>query len=439
MNKKSPSPRAKAPERAAVKVIEASIAAEDAALELKAPVALVPKLRFPEFREQTIRSLYLGEVTEECTKRRGKNGIQIPIKGVSKFDGIVPMEERLIGKDIARYKLVMPGCFAYNPMRINIGSIARWNGDGEVLVSPDYIVFRCLNINGFGISADYLDQFRASIQWERFLTGNGDGGVRIRIYYKDLAQLPMCLPQLSEQQRIADCLTSLDELIAAQGRKLDALKTHKSGLMQQLFPREGETVPSLRFPEFQDAGEWEVKKLCALVELVSGVHLSPEQYGKEGKVPYFTGPSDFTNTLRSITKRTNNSLSLAKHDDTLITVKGSGVGEIFYLTLSCVAIGRQLMAVRAVDASSRFIFQLLLTKRRRFADFAAGNLIPGLSRGDILDLEASFPSISEQQRIAECLSSLDELVAAEAEKMEALKMHKKGLMQQLFPTMEESL
>ena len=61
----------------------------------------------------------------------------------------------------------------------------------------------------------------------------------------------------AEQQKIAECLSSVDELMAAQARKVDALKTHKKGLMQQLFPREGETQPRLRFPEFQNAGEWE--------------------------------------------------------------------------------------------------------------------------------------------------------------------------------------
>ena len=192
-------------------------------------------------------------------------------------------------------------------------------------------------------------------------------------------------------------------------------------------------VPKLRFPEFRGAEAWKVKKLSSSVQLVSGMHLSPEQYGKEGAVPYFTGPSDFTNKIEAITKRTSDSASLAKEDDTLITVKGSGVGEIWYLTLSSVAMGRQLMAVRAIDASSGFVFQFLLTKRRRFEDLAAGNLIPGLARGDILDLEAPFPLLPEQQKIAECLSSVDELMAAQARKVDALKTHKKGLMQQLFP------
>ena len=205
-------------------------------------------------------------------------------------------------------------------------------------------------------------------------------------------------------------------------------------------PRESEKedgnpalVPRLRFPEFREVEGWKTMKLASLVQLVSGVHLSPGQYSGVGLVPYFTGPSDFTNRTQDIAKRTSDSTNLAIENDTLITVKGSGVGEIWYLTMPSVAIGRQLMALRSIDASSRFIFQFLLTQRRRFEDLAAGNLIPGLSRGDILDLESAFPSLPEQRKIASCLSSLDELMVAQGRKVAALRTHKKGLMQQLFP------
>ena len=192
-------------------------------------------------------------------------------------------------------------------------------------------------------------------------------------------------------------------------------------------------VPRLRFPEFRGAERWRIEKLSTSVQLVSGMHLSPEQYGKEGSAPYFTGPSDFTNEADAVTKRTSDSTSLAKECDTLITVKGSGVGELWFLSLPLVAMGRQLMAVRSVDAASGFVFQFLQTQRQRFEDLAAGNLIPGLSRGDILDLEAPFPQRPEQQKIAECLRSVDEMIAAQRRKVDAFKTHTKGLMQQLFP------
>jgi len=130
-----------------------------------------PRLRFPEFVGETLREIQLGDVTAECTTRNGKSLTPAPIMGVSKTEGIVPMEVRLIGKDLSRYKRLEADWFAYNPMRLNIGSIARWKGEREVLVSPDYVVFRCLNEGDSAINPAYLEHFRGSDQWEDFVTG----------------------------------------------------------------------------------------------------------------------------------------------------------------------------------------------------------------------------------------------------------------------------
>ena len=92
------------------------------------------------------------------------------------------------------------------------------------------------------------------------------------------------------------------------------------------------------------------------------------------------------------------------------------------------------MAIRVKDYSSEFVFQFLLTKKKLFEVLGSGNLIPGLSRKDILDLSINLPSPKEQQRIAELLSAIDEQISTQAEALAALKVHKKGLMQQLFPS-----
>ena len=178
-------------------------------------------------------------------------------------------------------------------------------------------------------------------------------------------------------------------------------------------------APKLRFPKFEGAGDWEEKRLSSLVELVSGVHLAPDMYSTTGEVPYFTGPSDFTDAIQCVAKWTAESVNIAKQHDTLITVKGSGVGEIWYLTLPSIAMGRQLMAVRTEVGDRRFIYQFLSTRRAQFEALASGNLIPGLSRGDILGMAAYFPSRDEQQKIADCLGSLDDLIVAEGRKLEA--------------------
>src|SRR5690606_21498558 len=114
-------------------------------------------------------------------------------------------------------------------------------------------------------------------------------------------QLPLP-PSEGEQQKIADCLGSLDDLIAAHSRKLAALQDHKKGLLQQLFPTEGQTTPKLRSPGFE--GEWAEKRIRKCVKLISGVHLPPEGYGSTGSLPYFTGPSDFTDSVDCVKKWT---------------------------------------------------------------------------------------------------------------------------------------
>jgi type I restriction enzyme S subunit len=241
---------------------------------------VVPKLRFPEFVGHPLQDVRLADATAESTERNGAGQATSQIMGVSKVEGIVPMEERIVAADTTRYKFVRKDWFAYNPMRLNIGSIARWQGDDDILVSPDYVVFKCKGAGPHRLDPVYLDHFRRSDAWEEFVSEKGDGSVRVRIYYKDLAHLQLALPSFPEQQKVADCLDSADALIAAQGRKVETLKAHKKGLMQQLFPRECETKPRLRFPEFEESGEWR------FVELGNLLKASPDYGVSAAAVPY---------------------------------------------------------------------------------------------------------------------------------------------------------
>ncbi|MFW8644394.1 hypothetical protein ACOJBO_25625 [Rhizobium beringeri] len=170
--------------------------------------AFVPKLRFPEFIGHAVQELQLVDVTTESTERNAAGPVSSQVMGVSKVEGIVPMEAHIISADIARYKIVRKDWFAYNPMRLNIGSIARWQGDSDILVSPDYVVFKCKIAGPHKLDPTYLDLFRRSEAWEDFVSEKGDGSVRVRIYYKDLARLQLPLPSFEEQQKIADCLAS---------------------------------------------------------------------------------------------------------------------------------------------------------------------------------------------------------------------------------------
>ncbi len=191
---------------------------------------LMGKVRLPGFRDTHWEACELGEVASNSARRIGTT-TPPPVYSVTNSVGMVPMDESVVGASIDRYKAVAKHDFAYNPMRINVGSIAMWDGDGEVLVSPDYVVFRC----GPDLDPEFLNHYRTSHQWDQFVTKAGGGSVRVRIYFSDLAELPLKLPSVEEQKAIAAVLNTQDREIGLLQKKLDALRRQKKGLMQQLL------------------------------------------------------------------------------------------------------------------------------------------------------------------------------------------------------------
>lgn len=147
------------------------------------------------------QSRRIGEVTHEITDRNGDMSLgRDLVMGVTNARGIVPMREQTVAADISRYKHLPPHAFAYNPMRINVGSIAMNEADETVLVSPDYVVFGC---NHDGMEPDYLDHLRRTRWWLHHINSGGSGSVRQRTYYADLAALQLPLPSLEEQPPVS--------------------------------------------------------------------------------------------------------------------------------------------------------------------------------------------------------------------------------------------
>ena len=414
-----------------------------------APPPLVPKLRFPEFRETGDWGFQpLGSVAELISEKVGTTKC-VPMS-ITTGVGLVCQEDKfgriIAGDSYKNYIKLRTNDFAYNKSATKEfpqGYIARYTGTSDAGVPNS--IFTCFRPNPDAVVPDFLDHLFHGNHHGRWLRKYITVGARahgaLSVRNEELFAMAVPLPpdkvSREEQQRIADCLGSLDDLIAAEGRRLEALRRHKQGLMQQLFPQPGETVPRLRFPEFEDGTEWKVQHLGSAIDLISGVHLAPDAYADRGECPYFTGPTDFTNDLQTAKKWSNESTAMSQRDDILITVKGSGVGQLWHLELDRAVIGRQLMAARSKSGSHRFLFYLLETQRRRLEDLSLGNLIPGLSRSDILTLRAAIPSSAEQQRVAECLSVLDDQISAHVAGLAHLHDHKSGLLQQLFPSLEE--
>ncbi len=268
-----------------------------------------------------------------------------------------------------------------------------------------------------------------------------------------LKNLIVLFPKPKEQQKIADCLSSLDEFITAQNQKFEALKAHKKGLMQQLFPVEGETVPQLRFAEFRDSGEWEEGEVADLADTVMGNAFKSSDFVEEGVQLVRMGNLyqgelnlDRTPVFLPINFDEEHSRFLVKPLDLLMSMTGTvgkrDYGFIVQIPEDCTLLLLNQRVVKIVPKENcikEFILQLLKSDDflKQLYSRPGGTKQANLSVQQLIKITIKFPKPKEQQKIADCLSSLDVLITAQAEKIEALKVHKKGLMEGLFPQVSE--
>jgi type I restriction enzyme, S subunit len=419
----------------------------------EATPALVPKLRFPEFRGAE-------GWNRECLGSLGNftRGLTYSSSDVS-TEGLLVLRSTNIqdGGLVLDRDLVFVSKTCPDALRLKEGDIVVCMSNGsKALVgkSGEYFGDYSDDLTVGAFCSFYRPAFpfaKLAFQidsYQRYVADLIAGGNINNLTNSVLEEFSFPVPQQpAEQQKIAECLSSVDELMAAQARKVDALKTHKKGLMQQLFPREGETQPRLRFPEFQNAGEWVVKKLEEIGRVIRGASPRPK-----GDPRYYGGPiprlmvQDVTRDGKWVTPQIDSlteegaKLSRPCPAGTLTIVCSGAVGVVSFLAVdACIHDG--FLALVDIDeslASKDFLFHRLSTLREQFERGAThGGVFTNLTTTGVDQLEIACPGPAEQQRIATCLSSLDALITAETQKLEALKTHKRGLMQQLFPSPEE--
>jgi type I restriction enzyme, S subunit len=178
------------------------------------------------------KRLSLGDVTSEGTERLGTQTGRYPVYGVDRSIGLTP-GPKYVSNNLFRYKQLLPGMFAYNPMRLNIGSIGYCSSHHEPgLVSPDYVVFRC---DMKRLDPEFLKYYIQSAKWRDWTEGSGVGSVRVRIYYRELARMPVTLPPVDEQRAIADIMGTLDNKIELNRRMNETLEAMERTLFKSWF------------------------------------------------------------------------------------------------------------------------------------------------------------------------------------------------------------
>lgn len=417
---------------------------------------LMPKLRFPEFvGAEAWKSVPLNRLAIRVKEKNRDEKIDRVLTNSAEF-GVVDQRE-FFDKDIATqgklegYFIVDLGSYVYNP-RISsaapVGPISK-NKIGAGVMSPLYTVFRFKDERD-----EFYEHYFKTTGWHSYMRHASSTGARhdrMAISSDDFMAMPLPVSSPAEQQKIAECLSSLDELMAAQARKVDTLKTHKKGLMQQIFPRDCETQPRLRFPEFKNAGEWVVKPFGEIFHITSSKRVHESDWTSTG-VPFYRA-------REIVALNKNDPIQPLFISEELYAAYCKQTGEIRDGHLLVTGVG-SIGVPYLVRAGDRFYFKdgnIIWLKND--GKELSGDFLLRLYETDCVQNQlkvmadvgtvatytidnakrtlAAFPKDKdEQQRITSCLNSLDTLITAETHKLEVLKTHKKGLMQQLFPSME---
>ncbi|WP_344728255.1 restriction endonuclease subunit S [Corallibacter vietnamensis] len=410
--------------------------------------SIVPQLRFPEFESygdwnidkfSSFIKLYRGSsprpISQFLTKdENGVNWIKIgDTKNAVGFE-ISKVEEKITTEGSKKSRKVKKG-------ELILANSMSYGATYELKIEG------CI-YDGWFVLREYEDSFDKQfllqllnsdflqIQYKRLAAGGIVQNISSEIVYNTL------LPKFSikEQQKIAACLSSLDEVINAETEKLELLQDHKKGLLQQLFPQEGETQPKYRFPEFINDGDWEKRTLgdedFTIIIMGSSPKSSSYNENKKG-LPLLQGNADIKNRKSKPRIYTTEVTKKCEIDDILLSVRAP-VGTVAK-SLHNACIGRGISAIRVVKGNSQeFLYQWLISFEPYWVNISQGGTFDSVNSSDIKSLKIFLPkNPKEQQKIADCLSAADDLIEAQSQKIEDLQFHKKGLLQQLFPNVNE--
>lgn len=396
----------------------------------------IPKLRFPEFSgewEEKKLSDFMTRLTRKNSNNESSRALTI-----SSVDGLIDQGEffkkQIASKDTSGYYLLKKGDFAYNKsysVGYDYGSIKRLDRYEDGVVSTLYI---CMSLTS-DTNSDYLTHYFDSMKWNKSVSEISAEGARnhglLNIPTEAFFQTKHFLaPSSAEQQKIANFLSNVDSIITAETKILNSLQKKKKALMQKLFTWQ------LRFKsdDGKDFPAWEEKKLGDVCETYSGgtpKSGTAEYYG--GEIPFIrSGEISSNKTELFLTEKgmENSSAKMVSKGDILYALYGANSG-LCSISKIDGAINQAILCIKT-NENKRFLCNYLQYQREYFYSTylqgGQGNLSGKLVESFIIPL----PCIVEQQKIADCLSSIDSLIQNQQKVVTTWQQRKKALLQQMF-------
>ena len=384
--------------------------------------AKVPAIRFAGFTDPW-EQRKLGEIADKVTEKNLDGNITEVLTNSAEYGVINQTEffDHAVAKEsnIAGYYVIAPGDFVYNP-RISatapVGPIRRNTLGIHGVMSPLYTVFRLTD----AVDGTYLSHFFKTNGWHGFMKLEGNSGARsdrFSIGDATFFEMPIPVPSSSEQHAIGSFFSRLDDLITLHQRKYDKLVIFKKSMLEKMFPKDGESVPEIRFAGFTDP--WEQRKLIMVAPLQRGFDL-PAEIIIPGVYPVMmsNGIGAYHNEYKV-------------KGPGVVTGRSGTIGNLQYVESAFWPHNTTLWVTKFYGNHPKFIYYLY--EKIDLKRYKAGSGVPTLNRNDVHDTMVFFPaSRKEQELISAVLTYLDDLITLHQRKLELLQDIKKSLLDKMF-------
>ena len=405
-------------------------------------VRCVPQLRFPEFQNAGEWKFVYGNELFVPISNKNHNS-DLPILAISQEYGAIPRTfidyNVIVSKEsISGYKVVEKGDFIIS-LRSFQGGIEYSNYKG--LCSPAYIILRKRETIYDIFYKYYFKSYQYIQELNRKLEGIRDGKM---VSYKQFSEIPIPYTLYEEQQKIALFLQSIDNYIYKTDRELKQLQTHKKALLQVLFPQRGKSLPQLRFPDFQNAGEWDTKYLGEITIVVNKRNRSNRSlpiYSISNKDGFLLQAEQFDG-LDSVRRGYDISMYKIVGKNTFAYNPARiNVGSIGYSNnLKEVLISSLYVCFKTTEEiDDSFLKCYFDTEhfRQSVDNSVEGGIRSYLFYENFSKIKIQLPSLQEQKQIASTLMAINGLIEMIENKIALLEDYKKGLLQRLFPSLNK--
>ena len=367
----------------------------------------VPNLRFPEFQGEWEKCI-LGDITENFNLRN-KDKIQYPMFSVTNDRGFVPQSEQfegrdMVGEDIKAYKIIHTNDFAYNPARINVGSIAMYTGEKPCMISSLYVCFKTTK----EVNNEWLMQLLKTPKMNYYYNVNGEGGVRVYLFYPNFARIRMSIPKIEEQKKIAKLLNLIDERIATQNKIIEDLKKLKSAISERLFK----------------SVKGSIVLLSDICDIVKGKQINGENLSERGRYYVMNGGTEPSGYYDDYNVEAN-TISISEG--------GNSCGYVQFNTFPFWS-GGHCYSIQNVteNVDNLYLYHYLKSNEDNIMKLRIGSGLPNIQKKDLAMFKIIVPTLEQQMTISTFLSSIERKAEIERRIQNAIQKQKLYLLQQMF-------